>query len=342
MEKGMTGNATVDIRCPADVFSAERAVRDTALKIGFARSAAEEIALAAHELGTNILLHAGSGALEIGEACKEDINGLRISASDDGPGIADVENALQDGVSRRGSLGYGLGTVVRAMSEVDIRSPLSRRGGTRVECIRWLARQPDGQPGRCPLDIGAATRPHPGMKCNGDAFVIERLPGEMLTAVIDGLGHGIFANRAAQTARRYIEKFADRPFADIFRHVDRFCRPTRGVVMAVARVDWRERVLRFAGIGNIAVRLYGGAEHQSLYQLRGIVGSNAPLPRELSLPWPSNGILVLHSDGLSTRWRWSEHRHLFNRSATEQAGAMMHSLAKDNDDATIVVVKDRQ
>jgi anti-sigma regulatory factor (Ser/Thr protein kinase) len=337
--KAMTPEA-LRIRNTADVVAARRLARETAIKTGFSKTASEEVALVVHELGTNIVRHAGTGLLRVAGLDSGSSPGLQISAQDEGPGIPDIDNAVRDGFSSAGSLGYGLGTVYRMMDSVDITSPLDRGRGTHIDCVRRLEKKPVFSREN-PVDCGAATRPYPGMRLNGDAFVLKRSPRHTLAAVIDGLGHGTFAHRAAQTAKLHVEKFADHPLTDIFRNVERFCRATRGVVMAVARIEHQTGELCFAGIGNIAVRLSGATKNQSLYQLRGIVGANAPNAREITVKWPAEGVLVMHSDGLSSRWRWSEHRHLFSSSATEMAGAMLRSLTKENDDATIVVVKDR-
>ena len=109
---------------------------------------------------------------------------------------ADVDQALADGFSTAGSLGYGLGTVNRLMDELDITSYQGPGSGTGIVCRRWLREQP-GSATACPLAFGAATRPHPHMAENGDAFVIKQWAESALVGVVDGLGHGQFACRAA-------------------------------------------------------------------------------------------------------------------------------------------------
>ena len=89
-------------------------------------------------------------------------------------------------------------------------------------------------------------------------------PKRALVGVIDGLGHGQFAHRAAQTARQYVENHFDLPLDQIFRGVGRACRATRGVVMALARFDWGQGRLAFASVGNIAVRVFPRGESVSL------------------------------------------------------------------------------
>ncbi len=193
---------------------------------------------------------------------------------------------------------------------------------------------------QCPLDFGVATRPYPGMALNGDAFVIKQWDESALVAVIDGLGHGQYAHRAAQHAREYVARHFDQPLANIFRGTGRACQATRGVVMALARFDWGQSKLTFATVGNIEARLFGNSEPVGFMIRRGIIGANAPNPIVTEHRWEPRNVLILHSDGLATHWRWEDFPHLAGKSATALAQGLLRALAKDNDDATVVVVKE--
>jgi hypothetical protein len=177
---------------------------------------------------------------------------------------------------------------------------------------------------------------------NGDAFVIVQWERYALAGVIDGLGHGPFAQRAAQTARQYIEQHFDQPLDSLFRGVQRACRATRGVVMALARVDLARGKLTVGSVGNIEVRLFGSAEHFSLIVRRGVIGLNAPSPALLEHPWTPQCILVMHSDGLRTHWHWSEFPGLAESSPDVIAQRLLNTLGKTEDDSTVVVAKDER
>jgi signal transduction histidine kinase len=75
---------------------------------------------------------------------------------------------------------------------------------------------------------------------------------------------------------------------------------------------------------------------------RGVLGLHAPTPIATEHPWGARSILVLHSDGVTTRWRWEDFRHLAKAPATVIARQSLRALAKDNDDATVLVVKNGQ
>ena len=310
-----------------------------AATLGFSATVAEELKLVARELATNLLRHAGGGTVTLAAIQAEGSAGLEIRTEDHGPGIRDVDWALTDGNSTAGSLGYGLGTADRLTDELAVTSPVTRTGGTRVVGRRWLA--PAADPAlHCPLVVGAATRPHPGLKVNGDAFVVRTLGREILVAVFDGLGHGQWAHRASRTARLYVERHAERPLDDQLRGVARQCRPTRGVVATLVRIDPDAGRLRYAGIGNIEARLRRGGQTRRLVVRRGILGGRAPGPKLVEEPWTADSLLVLHSDGLVSHWRFDDLPDLWARPPQEIAGTLLRRLARDTDDAVVVVVRE--
>ena len=324
----------------SDVNEARQRAQAMALAIGFDETASAEVALAVSELGANLLRHTKGGTLTLTPLVDGRRVGMQVISQDRGPGIADVEQALRDGFSTAGGRGYGLGAVNRLMDELDIVSEPGTSGGTRIACRRWLhADVCRAMPG--PLAFGAASRAHPRMTENGDAFVIKCWDESALVAVIDGLGHGPFAQRAAHTARQYVECHFDQPLDALFRGVGRACRATRGVVMALARFDGGGTQLTFASIGNIEVRVFGSVESMDFAVRRGIVGVNASNPAVTQHRWQPHYLLALHSDGLTTRWRWEDFRDLGSASASVMARRLLQALAKDDDDATVLVVKGR-
>lgn len=331
---------TVVVWHVSDAAFACRAARDLAAALGFDEIGCEEMGLAASELASNLVKHAGGGTIELIPLTEGRRRGLEIQSVDSGPGMADVEQAMTDGFSTSGGLGYGLGSVNRLMDTVKIDSRPGPGGGTRIVGTRWLrAEEPSLPP--CPLAFGVSTRAHPAMTSNGDAFVIKRWGTQALASIIDGVGHGEPAQRAAHAARHYLETHYDLPLADLFLGVGRACRSTRGVVMAVARFDWDRASLTFASVGNIESRVIGARQGMNLIVRRGIVGVDAPPPLVTEHRWEQDDVMVLHSDGLTSRWQWEDFPELMTASATVAAQRLVGALAKDDDDATAVVVKGR-
>ncbi len=327
-----------EVSQPRDTGVVRQAAISMAEAIGFEEVEREEIGLAASELATNLIRHAKRGAVSITQITEGGRDAIQIETVDSGPGIVDVEEAITDKFSTAGSLGYGLGTVNRMMHEFNIRSKIGVGSGTQVVCRRWVRKDSiDVRP--CPLEFGASTRPHLRMAENGDAFVIKKWGESALVAVIDGLGHGKFAHRAAQAARQYVETHFDQPLEGIFRGTSRACRATRGVVMALVRFDWTHSKLTFASVGNIEVRMFGGSEPVNFIVPRGIVGANTRNPVVREHKWERDCVMVFHSDGVSSRWKWEDFSPGTGKTATEMAHRLLRSLAKDEDDATVVVVR---
>lgn len=332
---------TIIISHSSDLVEAKSAAHELAGILGFDQKSVEEIALVVSELSSNLVKHAGGGSLILTALEEKGQRGIQIESLDQGPGFKDLDQAVADGFSTVGSLGYGLGTVNRLMDELEMDSISASIRGAHLVCRRWLrAIRPSKVD--CPLDIGAATRPHPKMEVNGDAFVIKKWEENALVAVIDGLGHGQFAHRAALKAAQYLENHFDRPLEDIFRGVGRSCRSTRGVVMAVALINWSLKKFFLANVGNIEVRMLNSPQPPSFRLRRGVIGLNAPNPVITEHDWHEDNILIIYSDGLRSHWQWKDFIDLEPESSAVIAQKMLHRLSRDNDDATVLVVKNRE
>jgi hypothetical protein len=109
--------------------------------------------------------------------------------------------------------------------------------------------------------------------------------------------------------------------------------------MALARFDWARERLVFASVGNIEARVLSQAEPVRFIIRRGIVGLNAPAAVVTEHPWPFGNVLVLHSDGLRTHWGWKDFPGLAGQPADVAAQTLLRALAKAEDDATALVIR---
>jgi len=128
--------STIEIMHQSDIGQARRQGKAMASEIGFNAIECEEISLVMSELATNLIKHAGKGTLVTTPIQNEWGEGIQIESHDQGPGIKDIEQAMTDGFSKSGSLGYGLGTVNRLMSKLDISSEPGQ--GTHILCEKWI------------------------------------------------------------------------------------------------------------------------------------------------------------------------------------------------------------
>ena len=118
-----------------DVVAVRQAARSLAVEIGLSIVDQTKIVTAASELARNTVIYGGGGVATL-EILKETTkSGLRLTFEDHGPGIADVERAMQDGYTSGNGLGLGLGGARRLCSEFFIHSEPGV--GTRVVVTRW-------------------------------------------------------------------------------------------------------------------------------------------------------------------------------------------------------------
>ena len=113
------------------LIAASRCAQD----LGFTRADCQTISIAVSELAGNILKHAGNGEIIIEETEVDGRMAVQIAAGDRGPGIEDVDAAMQDRFNSSGTMGLGLPGVKRLMDEFEIDSAPGK--GTRVVVRKW-------------------------------------------------------------------------------------------------------------------------------------------------------------------------------------------------------------
>jgi serine/threonine-protein kinase RsbT len=131
----MEDDIQVSIGSDRDIVAARQKGRSLAIALEFSAGDATLIATAISELARNIVVYANKGEIRLKAINGGARPGIQITAHDDGPGIADVEQALRDGFSTSGSLGLGLPGVRRLVDEFQIES--GRNRGTTVTVRKW-------------------------------------------------------------------------------------------------------------------------------------------------------------------------------------------------------------
>ncbi len=125
------------IRTTEDIVAVRQVVRKVAVELGFSLVDQTKVVTAASELARNTLIHGRGGWAVVDVVDRAGRRGLRASFEDQGPGIPDIERALQDGYTTAGGLGLGLGGAKRLSNDFEIHS--SPGAGTRVTMTRWKA-----------------------------------------------------------------------------------------------------------------------------------------------------------------------------------------------------------
>jgi anti-sigma regulatory factor (Ser/Thr protein kinase) len=132
---GTPADLRVPIREEADVAIARKHARDVAAQAGLSEVAAYALATAISEIARNIIVHAGAGELLLSAGSRDGRRGIIVRARDTGPGIPELERALQDGYSTANGLGLGLPSARRLVDEFELSSEVGR--GTTVVLTKW-------------------------------------------------------------------------------------------------------------------------------------------------------------------------------------------------------------
>lgn len=131
----VTRTEKLPVHASEDIVRVRQAVRAWAVQLGFNLVDQTKIVTAASELARNTVTYGGGGTAELESIVDGKRRGLRLTFTDQGPGIADVEQALKDGFTTGGGLGFGLGGAKRLSNEFEIRSQPG--AGTTVRITRW-------------------------------------------------------------------------------------------------------------------------------------------------------------------------------------------------------------
>ena len=315
------------------VGEARRHAVQLAHGLGFGDTQAGRVALVATELGNNLLRHAIGGRLLL--AAVEATHEVEVLAIDDGPGIANLERSLGDGYSTGGTPGTGLGAVRRLAHSFDVHTDVPR-GTVMVARLRAEdAPAPDGTSVHC----GAISVPYPGEQACGDGWVLVQDAHRAALMVADGLGHGPYAAQAAHEALRL---FAEDPWLPLRTQLERAhaaLRSTRGAAVTLVHADTREGTLRSAGAGNVLARVVSGTTDRTLLSQHGTAGLRVPSLQTQRYDWPPHGMLVMHSDGLKSRWTLNATPRLLQHHPALVAAWLCREQHRGRDDTTVVAVR---
>ncbi|MEU3522611.1 SpoIIE family protein phosphatase [Streptomyces sp. NPDC038707] len=308
-----------------------------------ARTAAAE--LVATELATNLLKHAGGGLMVV-NLVEPPAGGagtsVQLYSLDHGPGVADVDAALRDGYSTAGgSLGAGLGSCRRSANAFHL---YSRPGRGTVAAAR-IDPEP-GERGAAPARLpagGITVSLGHDAQC-GDAWGWVRSGALVTLLLADGLGHGAKAAHASTAAVAELRRTGHLPPAEILRRLHTALRPTRGAAVTVAQLDTDRAELSVAGVGNVAARVRTGeSSWTSLVSHPGIVGAYFPAQVPVRrLPWHRDSLLVMHSDGLPSRWTPPQDPWLLAHDPSVLAAAILRDAGSParpvRDDTSVAVL----
>jgi len=319
---------------PSQVSEGRRLTVEFARKAGLDDAKLARIALVATEMATNLVKHGSGGTLVVNRFDDADGRGIELMALDQGAGMADVRSCLADGYSTAGSPGTGFGAMTRQSDRLVVFS----RPGLGTAVMARLIFEPAGeQPSR--TELGAVSASYPGETVCGDHWAFAAGQTGRTLLVADGLGHGPEAARAALTAAQIFNDHCDDECVPLVDRLHRGLASTRGAALAVARIDTTGSLVRFVGIGNIAGTLVSDGGVRRMVSHNGTAGHLAPRIREFTYPFTGKPLVILHSDGLSTKWGLADYPGLAASHPSLIAGVLFRDHRRGRDDATVVAVR---
>ena len=266
-----------------------------------------QLALAVTEAASNLYKHAEQGSLLLCVNRDGPQPGIDLVTIDAGPGVRDVTAALRDGHSTAGTLGIGLGAIQRLADFADL---YSRPGHGTSLVARFRVGPPVSQPPWAGL-----IRPITGETECGDAYGVVLADGAV-TAVLD--------DPAAEPAA-LLERAHGRMSG------------TRGGAVGIVRIAGDQA--RFAGLGNVAASIVSDGQRKSMSSIPGIAGVQARTIRQFEYDVPPGSAVIVHSDGVSSRWEAAALPALEARDPLLIAAVLLAEAGVHRDDAGVVVLK---
>ncbi len=321
----------------SQVGDARRAVINLAQSVGFDSERADKAGLAATEMASNVLKHAGRGRMLVRPLHRDGVGGVELIALDKGPGIVDVPASLRDGRSTSGTSGGEMGALSLMSQSLEIFAVPARGTALRVEL--WAKALPLKVQS---IEVGGLCIPKYGEPVSGDGWAVEEGLDQLSVLVADGLGHGVYAHEAAQAAVDTFHAHARAEPGAILDACHRALARTRGAVVATAKVFASAERGTFAGVGNIVSRVEGPDRGRHLISHDGTVGHTMRKVQEYSFPWPRGALLILHSDGLGTHWSLASYPGLASRHPALIAAVLYRDHERGRDDVAVVVLRNRE
>jgi anti-sigma regulatory factor (Ser/Thr protein kinase) len=313
----------------SQIVEARRAAVKLATESRLDEQSAGRLAIVVSELATNLVRHAVAGEILLQRLATSSGSVVEVMAIDKGPGMVNAERCMRDGYSTNGTPGNGLGAVHRLSETCEV---FSKRGSGTVVVSRI------GAPESRRSTFGVVNLPYPGEVVCGDAWSLSDRADGVSMIVVDGLGHGPQAALASTAA---VDVFEESPIADPSTIIERAhsrMTSTRGGAVAIASYDG-SGTLRYGSVGNVAGAILYNGKSRGLASQNGTVGAQIRRLRTDEYPCPPGSLVVLHSDGLVTRWNTDSYPGFAALHPSVLAALLYRDFRRERDDITVLVVR---
>ena len=332
MTSGQNISRGIPVTESSQVGEARRLVASITSKLGMTEADQGRAAIIVTELANNLVKHASGGEIIVRDVLEDGSTGIEILSVDKGRGL-DIQQCFRDGFSTAGSSGTGLGSVRRLASTFDV---FSQNNGTIL-----LARVFPKNYQSPAFELGGICLPMKGEEYCGDGWSYSLSRNLVRICVVDGLGHGLAASRAASVA---LSTFAENPLISTEERMQCMhsaLRTTRGAAVALIDIDLERQIISFMGVGNIAGQVIDGETRRHFVSQPGTVGLEIFRTQEFQYPWTRQSVILLHSDGITSRFRTDEYRGLISRHPSVISGVLYRDFQRGRDDVTVIAGRQR-
>jgi hypothetical protein len=242
--------------------------------------------------------------------------------------------------------GSGTNIVVRLWSTAPVR-PLEK--GIMQGSLRGRSQDVDargrggamvyeGPAGAQDVECGYFVRPCLGERVSGDVTFAVRRDDVIFVALIDALGHGDTAYRTGTSAKGYLQESWTTDVVATMNGLHKHLRGSIGVAAGLAVLRVPQRRLRYVGVGNTSVRVFGAGSAR-LQSDGGTVGTALRTLRPQELLVTGSDVVLFYSDGVSDRFDLDDYPQLRYESMTTVAKTMVYRFGKSHDDASCLALK---
>jgi anti-sigma regulatory factor (Ser/Thr protein kinase) len=333
----MISSRRIGIMEESDVGVARRAVVESCAQLSTDETFQGKAAIVVTEMARNLVRHAKEGEVILRKVPIAGAEALELIALDRGPGVNNLAECLRDGFSTTGTAGTGLGAIKRLSDQFEIFSQPGR--GTVMAVGLW---PPNIRSVPSRFETSAISVPVESEVVCGDAWEVVETEGILWAMVVDGLGHGPFAQQASREAVAAFRSHTRTGVASTLKLVDRALRHTRGAAGAIVELNPTKEEITVAGVGNVATRLLQEGQSKSFGCDSGTLGAGVARVNEFKHTLREGGLLVMHSDGIKARWDLDDYPGAFRRSPGVITALIYRDFRRENDDATVLVVRHHQ
>ena len=330
----MTSSHRIAVTEESHVGAARRYVAEICARVSTEEVFRGRAAIVATEMTRNVVRHGKGGEIIVRQILAPTATGLELLALDRGPGLRNFAECLSDGFSTGGTTGSGLGAIKRLADRFEVFSQPG--GGT----VAWARLYPSGSSeAALAFETGGVSVAVEHEKLCGDGWDVLETEGVLRAMVVDGLGHGPFAEQAACEAMVVFRSQPRTGVASTLSLIDKALTKTRGAAGAIVELSPRKREVTAAGVGNVSMHLLYDGQSKGFGCDNGTLGAGVKRINEFRHPWVQGSILVMHSDGIRGHWGLDSYPGVVRRHPGVVAGLLYRDFQRGGDDATVIVVR---